>query len=61
MLKKAVKENNRNDIEVSSTAIFDMGGESAEQALLCTTLILVNSGHCEEQSDVAILWLINVL
>ena len=22
---------------------------------------LVNSGHCEEQSDVAILWLINVL
>lgn len=35
MLKKAVKENNRNDIEVSSTAIFDMGGESAEQALLC--------------------------
>jgi len=30
MLKKAVKENNRNDIEVSSAAIFDMGEESAD-------------------------------
>jgi len=26
---------------------------------LCTTLILANFGHCEEQSDVALLWIIN--
>ena len=32
------------------------GNESFAQPLF-----LVNSGHCEEQSDVAILWLINVL
>ena len=30
MLKKALKENNRSDIEVSSAAIFDMDGESAD-------------------------------
>lgn len=30
MLRKVLKENNRSDIEVSSAAIFDMGGEPAD-------------------------------
>jgi len=30
MFKKALKENNRSDIEVSSAAIFDMDGKSAD-------------------------------